>query len=68
MKVIYIGLSDRIGPSTVDICKRMMLLNTASMNGTDGTSNDLYSFDSNNRWGCLKTNFITLEEHRTNNK
>jgi hypothetical protein len=28
MKVIYIGLSDRIGPSTVDICKRMMLLNT----------------------------------------
>jgi hypothetical protein len=34
--------------------------------GTDGTSNDLYSLidDSNNRWGCLKTNFITLEEHR----
>jgi hypothetical protein len=34
-----------------------------------GTSNDLYSLidDSNNRWGCLKTNFITLEEH-TNNK
>jgi hypothetical protein len=42
-----------------------MLLNTKHAEKF-GTSNDLYSLidDSNNRWSCLKTNFITLEEHR----
>jgi hypothetical protein len=63
MKVIYIGLSDRIGPLQLTFGKNMMLLNTKQ--SRKGTSNDLYSLidDSNNRWGCLKTNFIR-EEHR----
>jgi hypothetical protein len=64
MKVIYIGLSDRIGPLQLTLVKEYDA--TEYKEWTDGTSNDLYSLidDSNNRWGCLKTNFITLEEHR----
>jgi hypothetical protein len=51
MKVIYIGLSDRIGPLQLTLKKNMMLLNTKQTEQF-GTSNDLYSLidDSNNRW------------------
>ena len=69
MKVIYIGLSD-IGPLNLTFGKEYDATEyRADDNGIilyGDRNSGLYSLidDSNNRWGCLKTNFITLELHR----
>jgi hypothetical protein len=70
MKVIYIGLSDRIGPLHLTFGKQYDATDYTDTEYLDirygVTSSGLYSLldDSNNRWGCLKTNFVTLEVHR----
>jgi hypothetical protein len=58
MKVIYIGLSDRIGLLYSWPGKEYDVTEYKSRKKF-GTSNDLYSLidDSNNRWSCLKDKF-----------
>jgi hypothetical protein len=52
MKVIYIGLSDRIGPLQLTFGKEYDVTEYKADAEKFGTSNDLYSLidDSNNRW------------------